>query len=52
MEKNLGKKKCKSFFYVDHNAIETSDILDTHRYLMKKTWHKIFFGFKKCLLDH
>ena len=34
-------------FCVDYNAIDTSDISDVHRYLMKKTQCKIMFGFTK-----
>ena len=33
MKKNRFKRNCKSFY----NAIDTTDILDTHRYLMKET---------------
>ena len=40
-------------FSVDYNAIDTNDILDIHRYLVKKTWYKIMFGFtKKNLLGY
>ena len=30
------KRSCNSFF-VDYNAIDTKDILDIHRYLVKET---------------
>ena len=35
-KKNRIKRKCKSFLF-DYNAIDTSDISDIHRYLMKET---------------
>ena len=39
------------FFSDDFNAIDINDILDIHKYLMKKTWYKIMFRIiKKCLL--
>ena len=34
-------------FSVNNNAIETNDILDIHRYLMKETQQKIFFALIK-----
>ena len=40
------KRKCKSFS-VDYNVINTSDIWDIRRYLMKGTWYKIMLGFIK-----
>ena len=30
------KKKCKIFF-LDFNPIDTNDIFDSHKYLMKRT---------------
>ena len=36
MKKNWIKRKCKSFS-VDYTAIDTSDVLDIHRYLLKDT---------------
>ena len=39
MKKKAGLKGSVKFFSVD-NAIDTNDILDIHRYLMKETWYK------------
>ena len=36
MRKNRIKRNCKIFFSVDFNPIDTNDILDSHKYLMKK----------------
>ena len=36
------KKNC-NFFSVDPNPIDTNDISDVHKYLMKGTWYKIIF---------
>ena len=35
--KKTGLKGVVKFFSVDYNPIDTNDILDIHRYLMKKT---------------
>ena len=35
--KKTGIKGSVKVFYIDYNAIDTSDILDIHRYLMKET---------------
>ena len=35
----------KVFSSVDNNVIDTKDILDIHRYLIRKTWYKIMLGF-------
>ena len=35
------------FLSVGFNPIETNNILDIHKYLMKRTWHKIVFGLIK-----
>ena len=40
--KNLIKRKCKIFF-CQFNTINTNDILDKHKYLMKK------YKTKQCL---
>ena len=46
-------KEVVKFFAVDFNPIDTKDILDVHKYLMKRTWYKIMFGLiKKYLLDY
>ena len=39
-----GLKRVAKFFSVDFNPIDTNDILDKYRYLMKKTRYKIMFG--------
>ena len=31
-------------FSVDYDIIDTSNIINIHKYLMKKTWYKIMFG--------
>ena len=37
-------------FSVDFNPVDTNDIFEIHRYLMKGTEYKIMFGLiKKCL---
>ena len=41
MEKNI-KRSCK-IFLIDFNPIDTNDILDIHKYLMKRTWYTIMF---------
>ena len=41
--KKTGLKGSVQLFSVDFNLIDTNDILDIHKYLMKKTQHK------KCL---
>ena len=37
-------------FSVDFNLIDTNDILDINKYLMKGTWCKIMFGIIKKML--
>ena len=44
MEKT-GLKEVLKVFSFDYNAIDTNNILDMHRYLMKETWKR--FGFIK-----
>ena len=36
-------KEVAKLFSVDFNPIDTNDILDIHKYLMKRTWYKIIF---------
>ena len=47
----MKKKRSKGivqFFSVNFNPIDTTDVLDIHKYLMKKTWYKkIMFGLIK-----
>ena len=37
----------EKFLLVNFNPIDTNDILDIHKYLMKRTWYKIMFGLTK-----
>ena len=39
-------------FSADCDSIDVDDILDIHRYLMKKARYKTMFGFNKYLLDY
>ena len=48
MRKTL--KESVIFFPVDFNPIDTNDILDIHKYLMKGTYKTMFGIVKKCLL--
>ena len=32
-------------FSVDYNVVDTNDVSDIHRYLMKETWFEIMFEF-------
>ena len=41
--KNKNKTGVKKFFPLDVNPVDTNDILDIHKYLMKRTWYKIVF---------
>ena len=34
----------QNFFSVDFNPIDTNNILDICKYLMKRTWYEIMFG--------
>ena len=45
--KKTGLKGVINFFWVDFNPIDTNDILDIHKYLMKRTWYNIMFGLIK-----
>ena len=45
--KKTGLTGVLNFFSVDFNPIDTNDILDIHKYLMKRTWYKIMFGLIK-----
>ena len=42
--KKTGLKGVVIFFSVDFDPIDTNDILDIHKYLMKRTYYKIMFG--------
>ena len=41
MKKKTGLKGSVNFFSVDFDAVDTNNILDIHRYLMKKTKYKM-----------
>ena len=41
--KDTGLKGIIKRFFADFNRTDTSDVLDTHKYLMKGTWHKLMF---------
>ena len=45
--KKTGLKGSVKLFSVDFNPIDTSDILDIHKYLMKGTLYKIMFELNK-----
>ena len=45
--KKTGLKGVMKFFSVDFNPIDINHILDIHKYLMKKTWHKMLLLIKK-----
>ena len=53
--KKMGLKGVVNCFSVDFNPIDTNDILDIHKYLVKRTWYKIMFGFIKksvyCIIN-
>ena len=45
--KKAGLKGVVQFFTVNFSPIDTNNILDIHKYLMKKTWCKLIFGLIK-----
>ena len=45
--KKTGLKGNVPIFFVEFNPIDTKDILDIHKYLMKGTWYKVLFGLIK-----
>ena len=45
--KKTGLKGVVTFFSVDFNPIDTNNILDIHKYLMKRTWDIMMFGLIK-----
>ena len=47
MKKKTGLKGIVTFFSIDFNPIHINDILDIHRYLMKRKQYKIMFGIIK-----
>ena len=50
--KKTGLNRYVYNFSVDYNIIDTSNIIDIHEYLIKKTWYKIMFRLiKKILME-
>ena len=45
--KKAGLKGVVKCFFIDFNPIDNNDILDIHKYLMKRTWQKIMFALIK-----
>ena len=45
--KKIGLKEVVKNFSVDFKLIDTKDILDIQKYLMKRTWYKIMFELNK-----
>ena len=45
--KKAGLKGVVQFFTVNFSPIDTNNILDIRKYLMKKTWCKLMFGLIK-----
>ena len=41
--KKTGLNGVVKIFSFSFNPIDTNDILDIHKYLMKRTWYKIMF---------
>ena len=46
-KKKIGLKGIVKFFSVDFNPVDTKDVLDIHKYLMKRKWYKIMFKINK-----
>ena len=42
--KKTGLRGAIELFLFDYNAIDTNNILDINRYLMKETWYIMMFG--------
>ena len=45
--KKTGLKHVVNIFFVDFDPIDTNNILDIHKYLMKRKWYKMFGLIKK-----
>ena len=41
--KDTGLKGIIKLSFADFNRTDNSDVVDTHKYLMKGTWHKLMF---------
>ena len=50
--KKAGLKGVVKCFFIDFNPIDNNDILDIHKYLMKRTWYKIMFWLIKKISDY
>ena len=51
--KKTGLKGVLKSFFVYFNRIDFNNILDIHKYFMKRTWYKIILGLiKKYLFDY
>ena len=49
----IGLKGVVKYFSVDFNPVDTNNILDIHKYLIKRTWYNIILGWlRKYLLDY
>ena len=46
-KKKTGLKRVVKVCSVDFNPVDTNDILDIHKYSMKRTWYKEIFGLIK-----
>ena len=47
MYEKAGLKGVANFFPVDFNPIDTNDIIDNHKNLMKRICYKVMFGLIK-----
>ena len=47
MKKKTGLREVAKCFSIDFNPNDTSNILDVHAYLIRRTWYKIMFGLIK-----
>ena len=47
MKKKTGLKRVVKVCSVDFNPVDTNDVLDIHKYSMKRTWYKEIFGLIK-----
>ena len=50
MKKKTVLKRFVNFFSVDFNPIDTNNILDIHKYFMKRIWYRIRLGLIKKIL--
>ena len=45
--KETGLKRTVNFFCLDFNPIDTNNLLNIHKYLIKRIWYKIKLGLIK-----